>query len=111
MEFRNDLKTDERLRIAKFHVIRNSIAKGYRGFYLLYQPVVEAETEELIGAEALLRWKNEEYGVVPPDAFIPLLEMDPMFPDLGEWILRTALEDAKKILYKKPDFVISVNLS
>ena len=111
VEFRNDFKTDERLRIAKFHVIRNSIAKGYRGFYLLYQPVVDAETEELIGAEALLRWKNEEYGVVPPDAFIPLLEMDPMFPDLGEWILRTALEDAKKILYKKPDFVISVNLS
>lgn len=111
MEFRNDLKTDERSQLAKFHVIRNSITKGYKGFFLLYQPVVDAETEELIGAEALLRWKNEEYGVVPPDAFIPLLEMDPMFPDLGEWILRTALEDAKKILHKKPDFVISVNLS
>ena len=111
VEFKNNLRTDERLRIARLHVIRNSITKGYRGFYLLYQPVVDADTEELIGAEALLRWKNEEYGVVPPDAFISLLEMDPLFPDLGEWILRTALEDAKKILRKKPDFVINVNLS
>ena len=111
VEFRNDIKKDERLKIARFHVIRNSITMGYKGFYLLYQPVVDAETEELVGAEALLRWKNEEYGVVPPDAFIPLLEMDPMFPDLGEWILRKALEDAKKILDKKPNFTISVNLS
>ena len=111
VEFKNDLKNDERLRIAKLHVIRNSITKGYKGFYLLYQPVVDAETEELIGAEALLRWKNETYGVVPPDVFIPILEVDPLFPDLGEWILITALEDAKKILLKKPNFVINVNLS
>ena len=111
VEFKSDLRNDERLRIAKLHVIRNSITKGYRGFYLLYQPVVDAETEELIGAEALLRWKNEIYGVVPPDTFIPILEADPLFPDLGEWILITALEDARKILLKKPDFVINVNLS
>ena len=49
--------------------------------------------------------------MVPPDAFISLLESDPLFPELGEWILRTALEDAKKILRKKPDFVVNVNLS
>jgi EAL domain-containing protein (putative c-di-GMP-specific phosphodiesterase class I) len=77
----------------------------------VYQPVVDADTEELIGAEALLRWKNETQGVVPPDTFVPILEMDPLFPDLGEWILRTALEDAKKIMCTKPDFVINVNLS
>ncbi len=111
IEFRNDLRKDERLRIAKLHIIRNSISKGYSGFYLLYQPVVDANTEELIGAEALLRWKNETYGVVPPDAFIPILETDPLFPELGEWILKTTLEDAKKILHKKPNFVVNVNLS
>lgn len=111
VEFRNGFKNDERLKIALLHEIRNSITKEYRGFYLVYQPVVDADTERLIGAEALLRWKNETYGVVPPDVFIPVLEMDPLFPELGEWILRTALEDAKKILCKKPDFVINVNLS
>ena len=52
------------------------------------------------------------------DGAIPLtdgetisLESDPLFPNLGDWILRTALEDAKKILRKKPDFVVNVNLS
>ena len=111
VEFRNNKKTDERSRIVMLHEIRDSITKGYKGFYLLYQPVVDAETEELIGADALLRWKNEVYGVVPPDTYISLLETDPLFPDLGEWILRTALEAAKKILLKKPDFIINVNLS
>lgn len=111
VEFKNGFRNDERLKIAQLHEIRNSITKDYRGFYLVYQPVVDAATEDLIGAEALLRWKNEAHEVVPPDTFVPILEMDPLFPDLGEWILRTALEDAKKILRTKPNFMINVNLS
>ena len=111
IEFKNDLLDDEKLKIARIHMIRNSITKGYKGFYLLYQPVVDVDTEKLIGAEALIRWKNEKYGVVPPDEFIPILEADPLFPELGEWILLTALMDAKKMLEKYPNFVINVNLS
>ena len=111
VEFFNDLNEDNRQRLEKLHAIRASIMHGYRGFYLLYQPVVDAETEELIGAEALLRWKNDEYGIVPPDQFIPLLESDPLFPELGEWILREALFEAKRVLKSNPDFVINVNLS
>ena len=84
---------------------------GYRGFYLLYQPVVDAKTEKLISAEALLRWKNDKYGMVPPDQFIPLLESDPLFPELGEWIIREAIYAAKKIRQKFPNFVININLS
>lgn len=111
IEFNNDLLDDEKLKIARIHTIRNSITKGYKGFYLLYQPVVDVDTEKLIGAEALIRWKNEKYGVVPPDEFIPILEADPLFPELGEWILLTAICDAKQILSKIPNFVINVNLS
>lgn len=109
--FHNDLNESNRQRLEKLHAIRASIMHGYRGFYLLYQPVVEAQTERLIGAEALLRWKNDTYGMVPPDQFIPLLESDPLFPELGEWILREAIYAGKKILEKNPDFVINVNLS
>jgi EAL domain-containing protein (putative c-di-GMP-specific phosphodiesterase class I) len=83
----------------------------YNGFYLLYQPVVDAQTEKLVAAEALLRWRNDEYGIVPPDHFIPVLERDPLFPDLGEWILRTSIIAAKKIRELYPDFIINVNLS
>ncbi|MBO6162954.1 MAG: EAL domain-containing protein [Eubacterium sp.] len=111
VEFFNDLNEQNRSRIERINVIRSSILHGYTGFYLLYQPVVDAHTEELIGAEALLRWKNDEYGVVPPDQFIPLLESDPLFPDLGEWILKEALSAAKKIQARFPDFIMNVNLS
>ena len=84
---------------------------GFEGFFLLYQPVVDAETEQLTGAEALLRWKNDCYGLVPPDEFIPVLESDPLFPELGEWIIRQAVTAAKQIRRQHPDFVINVNLS
>ena len=109
--FRNELTGENRKRVEFLHAIRNSVTKEYKGFYLLYQPVVDAETEKVIGAEALLRWKNDKYGMVPPDEFIPFLETDPLFPSLGEWILKTALNDAKKIIEYIPNFIVNVNLS
>ena len=109
--FDNELNDDNRKDMERLHAIRSSISKDYEGFYLLYQPVVDAATEKLIGAEALLRWKNDKYGVVPPDSFIPFLETDPLFPVLGEWVLETALSDARRLTEFIPDFVINVNLS
>ena len=111
VEFRNDLNEENQQRLEKLHAIRASIMHGYSGFYMLYQPVVDAVTEKLVGAEALLRWKNDLYGVVPPDQFIPLLELDPLFPDLGDWILRESVLVARRLLQQNPDFVINVNLS
>ncbi|MBR4472437.1 MAG: EAL domain-containing protein [Oscillospiraceae bacterium] len=111
VEFQNDLNEENHQRLEKLHAIRASIMHGYNGFYLLYQPVVDASTEKLISAEALLRWKNDVYGIVPPDLFIPLLESDPLFPELGEWIIRESIFSAKQILHQNPGFVINVNLS
>ena len=111
VEFQNDLNEENHQRLEKLHAIRASIMHGYNGFYLLYQPVVDASTEKLISAEALLRWKNDVYGTVPPDLFIPLLESDPLFPELGEWIIRESVFSAKQILHQNPGFVINVNLS
>ena len=109
--FKNDLGDDNRHRIEKLYDIRSSIMRGYKGFYLMYQPVVDAETERLIGAEALLRWRDDKYGVVPPDQFIPLLETDPLFPQLGEWIIKESVFAAKQLLKTDPEFMMNVNLS
>ncbi len=49
--------------------------------------------------------------MVPPDQFIPILESDPLFPELGDWILRESVLAAKQILNQYPGFVINVNLS
>ncbi|MCR4793794.1 MAG: EAL domain-containing protein [Ruminococcus sp.] len=111
VEFYNDLNDENKHRIEKLHVIRASIMQDYQGFYLLYQPVVDAVSEKIIGAEALLRWRNDEYGIVPPDHFIPILEKDPLFFKLGQWILKTAILGAKELMKKYPDFIINVNLS
>ncbi|MBR3327557.1 MAG: EAL domain-containing protein [Atopobiaceae bacterium] len=111
VEFQNDLNEQNHMRLEKLHAIRASIMHGRKGFYLLYQPVVDAQTEQLIGAETLLRWRDEHFGMVPPDQFIPVLESDPLFPELGEWILRESIFAAKQILEVYPTFVINVNLS
>ena len=109
--FRSGLNDESHQRLEKLHAIRASIMHGFEGFFLLYQPVVDAETERLIGAEALIRWKDDRFGMVPPDQFIPVLESDPLFPDLGEWIIRESVLAAKQMLARYPDFVINVNLS
>ena len=109
--FQNDINADNRHRLEKLHAIRASIMHGYHGFYLLYQPVVDANDEKLVSAEALLRWRDDKYGVVPPDQFIPLLESDPLFPELGEWIIQEAVVAAKQIIKNHPDFVMNINLS
>ncbi|MCR5748512.1 MAG: GGDEF and EAL domain-containing protein [Lachnospiraceae bacterium] len=111
VEFFNELNDNNRKRIEKLHVIRACINRGFEGFCLYYQPVVDAETEKLIGAEALIRWKSPEYGLVMPDEFITLLERDTLFPKLGKWILKQAMLDCKEILKNIPGFVINVNLS
>ena len=108
---KNNVSDDKRFAIERLNVIRNSIVKDCEGFFLCYQPIVDANTENVIGAEALIRWKNDEYGIVPPVEFVDVLEQDNLFPELGKWILRTALVDAKKFLVRYPGFIVNVNLS
>ena len=102
-------KMQEKLKL--MNKIRNCVTMGCRGFMLYYQPIVDAKTEELKGAEALIRWRDADGSMVSPNDFIPLLENDSQFPVLGEWILREAMRQGKKLLELYPDFVISVNLS
>lgn len=97
--------------IETINVIRNSVLDNCKGFYLCYQPIMYADSEKLKGMEALIRWKNEKYGVVSPMRFIPVLEQDILFPELGKWIMRRAMKDGKKFLEKYPDFVMNINIS
>ena len=92
-------------------VIRDSVIRGCEGFKLFYQPIMDAESEHLKGAEALIRWGNDKFGMVPPDSFIPIMENDVIFLELGEWVLRTAMTDGKRFLEKEPGFILNVNLS
>jgi diguanylate cyclase (GGDEF)-like protein len=94
-----------------YECIRQSVLDDCDGFYLCYQPLVRAKDGEIVGMEALLRWNKEPYGEVPPGGFIEWLEQEDCFFELGNWIFRQALLDAKEILKDKPDFVVNVNVS
>jgi diguanylate cyclase (GGDEF)-like protein len=79
---------------------------------LHYQPQIDLETGRIIGAEALLRWNSAELGPVAPDVFIPVAEENGLIVTIGEWVLRSSIEQGKQWMETDfPDIVISVNVS
>lgn len=91
--------------------IRSSIENHCQGFYLCYQPLVSARDKRTIGAEALLRWAREPYGEIGPNEFIPILEKEPCFFQLGQWILQQAVMDGKRLIAHDRTFVVHVNVT
>jgi predicted signal transduction protein with EAL and GGDEF domain len=80
-------------------------------FELYYQPQVRLADGALMGAEALLRWNHPEKGLLGPGAFLPAIEAGLLAPQIGEWIIRTACEQAA--LWRTsaaPDFRMGINL-
>lgn len=92
-------------------IIHQSVLNHCDGFYVEYQPIVTSEDGKIMGAEALVRWKKEPYGAIPPGLFIDWLENDPSMYDLGNFVLEQALWDSKSFLQQRPEFFINVNVS
>ena len=83
-------------------------------FELYYQPIVSVEAGDLIGFEALIRWRHPERGVIYPDTFIPLAEETEIIIPLGRWILMEACRQMVEWQQENPEFpklFISVNIS
>lgn len=111
VDFNDKLDQSDREKLIKINTIRNSVVDNFKGFFLKYQPIVDAVSEKIRGAEALIRWENSRLGEVYPDEFIPVLENDNVFPVLGKWILKQAMLDSLEIVKANPDFIVSVNLA
>lgn len=92
-------------------VLRKCILNDCEGFYLCYQSIIDAQSEKIVGAEALLRWKGEPYGEVPPGMFIEWLENDITFIELGYWILYQGMMDGLKFIDIYPDFKLNINIT
>ena len=81
-------------------------------FELHYQPKLDLRTGRISGAEALIRWRHPELGMVPPIDFIPLAEESGLIVPIGEWVLRAACEQSK--LWQRRDCRrchVAVNIS
>jgi diguanylate cyclase (GGDEF)-like protein/PAS domain S-box-containing protein len=81
---------------------------GEGGLHLLYQPIVDAGSEMVVGFEALARWNHPTRGLVSPSSFIPIAEEIGLIPQIGEWVIRSACAQAARW---PGDTRVAVNIS
>lgn len=92
------------------HSFGKALAKGE--FSLKYQPKISVKTGKICGAEALVRWEHSKYGLILPAEFIELAEKSGFIIPLGQWILKTACQQAKILHTQGFSHVrIAINLS
>ena len=91
--------------------LRDAVVGGQ--FEIHYQPVVHSGLDSVIGAEALLRWRHPQRGLLTPDEFLAVSEDMGLMGLLGDWVLRQACHQAQRWQSIDPAraFTISVNLS
>lgn len=108
--YTSELQTSAARNLQIENALRQAVANNELEVY--YQPQVDAMTEKLVGSEALLRWKNPTLGMVSPAEFIPIAESSGQIIAIGEWVLRTALNQLKIWIDTGMEpFLMAINLS
>ncbi len=100
---------DRRADIQLDHAMRQALASGR--FRLHYQPQVELHSGRLVGAEALIRWRDPALGEVPPARFIPVAEDSGFIIALGDWVLAQAVRQGASWHARGLDMPIAINVS
>jgi len=97
-------------RLADENEMRRALEE--RELVIFYQPQFSAQSGDVVGAEALLRWQHPTRGLISPDSFIPIAEETGFIVPLGEWVMRTACAQAKSWQNAKlPPVRVAVNVS
>ncbi len=93
--------------------VPNEIKRGLKNneFFLAYQPIVSLETEQNIGAEALIRWRKPDGSIAYPDAFIGIAESSGLIGAVTERVIALAEKDLPVLAGSQLDFCLSINLS
>tara|TARA_R110001583_G_scaffold12423_1_gene55212 strand:- start:204 stop:2450 length:2247 start_codon:yes stop_codon:yes gene_type:complete len=103
-----DSSDADQIRRKSIENIREAFEKNE--FVLYYQPKVNMKTNEVVGAEALIRWKHPQLGILPPDAFLPIIEGHLISINIGEWVIDTALKQINIWQAEGLTIPISVNI-
>ena len=97
-------------RMALEHQLHRALER--EELFLQYQPKIDLQRGTLAGFEALLRWRHPEHGVVSPEEFVPILEETGLIVPIGDWIVRTVVEQmAAWHAAGLPAIAVAVNLS
>jgi EAL domain-containing protein (putative c-di-GMP-specific phosphodiesterase class I) len=108
--FSRDMNAHALERLTLENQLRRAVERNE--FVLYYQPRVEVTSGRIIGAEALVRWKHPEHGIVSPAKFIPIAEETGLIVEIGQWVLREACAQIQGWMQQGlPSLVISVNVS
>ena len=91
--------------------LRKAVSNDFEGMDLHFQPLVYTHSEELYGAEALLRYRMPDGEQISPAEFIPILEESGLILPVGKWIIRKAADMCRACREKYPEFRVSINLS
>jgi diguanylate cyclase (GGDEF)-like protein/PAS domain S-box-containing protein len=86
-------------------------ALRYREFVLHYQPKVNMRTGQVVGVEALIRWQHPAHGLLPPSAFLPIIEGHQLDVEIGEWVIDAALMQIADWSKSGLNMPVSVNVS
>jgi diguanylate cyclase (GGDEF)-like protein len=104
--FSAELQSEQDDRVRLENDLRNAIAA--KQFHLMFQPLINARTQALVGFEALIRWNHPQRGLVPPPVFIPVAEETGLMGAIGEWVI----EEACRALASWPEPVtVAINIS
>ena len=111
--FSLDLEQDFESRLVMENDLHSIIESGF-GIFFDYQPIIELSSGRMVGAEALMRMRHPEHGVLPPAGFIMVAEESGLITSLTPWALRDACSNARawaEIASDTPLPYVSVNLS
>lgn len=107
--YQPQMNVDLRARMKMDHSMRRAMEQGL--FQLYYQPQISLIDGRLVGAEALIRWRDPQIGYVPPGTFIPLAEESGFIINVGNWVLVEAVRQAALWQRTGRSVVVSVNVS
>ncbi|MGS0691911.1 EAL domain-containing protein [Shewanella sp. 30m-9] len=80
-------------------------------FYMEYQPVIDMYSGKTTSVEALIRWRDPDYGIISPSTFIPIAEETGLIEPLGEWIIHQALSDLAQLHAQGLPINMAINVS
>ncbi|KHS72244.1 diguanylate phosphodiesterase [Pectobacterium brasiliense] len=79
-------------------------------FELHYQPIIKLDTAQVVGCEALIRWRHSDGRLITPDSFIPMIRQVGLMKDLTFFVINEALQTASVLRQRYPEMFVSINL-
>ncbi|MEI7381358.1 EAL domain-containing protein [Pectobacterium versatile] len=90
------------------YVLRQALRQ--KEFELHYQPIIKLDTAQVVGCEALIRWRHSDGHLITPDSFIPMIRQVGLMKELTLFVINEALQTASVLKKSDPDMFVSINL-